>query len=753
MYVPRRATFPPIAYYLIADRDEIALSPPDSLDDVTLSLVATLPRDLFQCLFPEEHYFTSVVRNVKQPVTLRVCYTDSVAERVELGAFCDSPLNVYLFNSTNTEPLDLLRQVPTKCLVSSKHGEVRDRIRDDDYYRAFLFENTHEFLSKIVEFRQEIHEKLVPWCSDELSKDIGEALDLLKEHLGSPREREEVSLSDFRPCRINYMTLNQLDYPSRRFAPKFETTDHSKRATSLVDSCVKVSAWAEFLRGLEYEGRDYSRSRPPVVLSVPYHPPKRIRQQIDQARKEKTASKRLLNWCYKGLTAEQNTTNYVVQLNPRGATNEDLATFAAAVQLNANRVEFIDNMGYLHSSFSLSPYLRMPMKGASLNTWLHPFELSNYKRTANVRNVLRNLHRFGDEARSIYPDSIMEYLYGYADQVVAISDLPIEWLRINGVPLAFLCDVCRLPETPLASIMAQYSLNSVVEFSVSREILTKALVVCGAPDDAAVLSAFETNRDQARERGSPARFEVCTNLHEFARAVHENQPELLIIDSHGDYAEGADGSTIQMGTQTLTGPFLVENQIRVPIVILQCCSTAPIYGREHTIAQAFFEAGSISVLATFLPITVRKSLYLSARILGNLSYASMTAVHPNWASFISHNMRTALFEDMRLRLQQAGICYDKFDGSKYHKIRPQWQTESMFRGSRASAFESCKDAVLSCLPPELEKVARNILDLADFVPEYLYYTHLGRGDLISFDVWTEDKHLPKAPLLLNKKPQ
>lgn len=46
-----------------------------------------------------------------------------------------------------------------------------------------------------------------------------------------------------------------------------------------------------------------------------------------------------------------------------------------------------------------------------------------------------------------------EMLKQYAAQVVAMTDLPIEWLAKNGVHLGFTHDVCRLPETPVTGLL------------------------------------------------------------------------------------------------------------------------------------------------------------------------------------------------------------------------------------------------------------------------------------------------------------
>jgi hypothetical protein len=55
---------------------------------------------------------------------------------------------------------------------------------------------------------------------------------------------------------------------------------------------------------------------------------------------------------------------------------------------------------------------------------------------------------------------------------------------------------------------------------------------------------------------------------------------------------------------------------------------------------------------------------------------------------------------------------------------------------RRYANKTWKDYVVNGLPEQSRKIARRILDLDDFIPESLYYTHWGRGDLLRFDSWS-----------------
>ena len=62
-------------------------------------------------------------------------------------------------------------------------------------------------------------------------------------------------------------------------------------------------------------------------------------------------------------------------------------------------------------------------------------------------------------------------------QIVAMTDLPIEWMEIDGVPLGFSHDVCRLPETPVSGLLTHYG---VARFHTMYQIPQDILESSGA---------------------------------------------------------------------------------------------------------------------------------------------------------------------------------------------------------------------------------------------------------------------------------
>lgn len=61
---------------------------------------------------------------------------------------------------------------------------------------------------------------------------------------------------------------------------------------------------------------------------------------------------------------------------------------------------------------------------------------------------------------------------------------------------------------------------------------------------------------------------------------------------------------------------------------------------------------------------------------------------------------------------------------------------------RAGMFKNVAAAVAEVFPAEYRARVRHLLGRDDFIPECLFYCHLGRGDLIQFKSWQQAHHLP-----------
>lgn len=114
----------------------------------------------------------------------------------------------------------------------------------------------------------------------------------------------------------------------------------------------------------------------------------------------------------------------------------------------------------LHCSIRFSPYLRLQIMGKNINSELSFVGIKHIERLATSPSKNKNIRKVMEKIGKKMTDEILspkavEMLQEYSSQIVAMTDLPIEWMMIDGVPLGFTHEVCRLPETLVISQLAQ----------------------------------------------------------------------------------------------------------------------------------------------------------------------------------------------------------------------------------------------------------------------------------------------------------
>ncbi|WP_321290402.1 hypothetical protein [uncultured Sunxiuqinia sp.] len=450
---------------------------------------------------------------------------------------------------------------------------------------------------------------------------------------------------------------------------------------------------------------------PPLILVVPFHNPdlKDIYGNKD----------------FTDLLQVEQTENYINLTD----TKQGFEMTTAGMDIQRKRIKYLDDISFLHSSFSYSPTVRLPLKGKSLYRELSFFRTSvfpNISVAKNRRKLKKTIYKFGKALKELTISSELEKLIKRRNgQIVTISDLPVEWTLIDGIPLSFTHDICRLPETSLHGLMSFYSHNQVTEYAVPKDILKKTLVVLGSDEP-----SFQKWHEEVYRLSKRDGFSIiqCNCLDDLKSAINKLNPDFLIFDCHGGYDETTRSSYLRIGRENLDGEYVVKNQIFAPLIFLSACGTAPTYGTMNPIANAFFEAGAISVTSTFLPINIDTGSILYLRVLNKLKYAASHVIHKNWLEFICHLIRTSsMNEAYRLALMKKEEInpFDFFD-SNVHALM-----DSLVFSKRRDLYASMDKKVSTLANDER-------LYYSEVIPEYLLYTNLGRGDLVLFENWKDE---------------
>lgn len=178
----------------------------------------------------------------------------------------------------------------------------------------------------------------------------------------------------------------------------------------------------------------------------------------------------------------------------------------------------------------------------------------------------------------------------------------------------------------------------------------------------------------------------------------------------------------------MTPDLIVSNKIVAPLVFISACGTAPTYGYTNIIANAFFEIGALSVTSTYLPIAIDSGSILYLRLLNNLNIASNDAIHKNWLEFISHINRSSFI------MEKYNIAFANVDNP----------TKKILKRENVSTLNDLLDfnkrrEVFNSIDNRISKYANIIIkQTANIIPEYLFYSNLGRSDLIKFECWLDE---------------
>lgn len=460
------------------------------------------------------------------------------------------------------------------------------------------------------------------------------------------------------------------------------------------------------------------QSRAPLVLAIPYtsidmRKVERSSKMTQEESKMADFAENILGYYY--------TKNYTVWNNKCFVrTPEELFLFQCIQRAFIEpRMRIFDLVGLLHCSMRFSPYLRLPVMGKNINSELSFVGIKNIEKLATSpsknKSIRKAMETIGKKiASEALVPSTVEMLQKSVTQIVAMTDLPIEWMMIDGVPLGFSHDVCRIPETPAVGMLSQYMECKFIPFNIPKDILKHTLVIFGNEEDSFV-KAQEPVVDLSKVLGFQIR--KCLTKEAFFNTIKEMDPLLLIVDTHGGVDEETHQSFLTMGDEVVSGDDVVKSDIHPRIVFLSACNTFTTYNTVSTIANAFFQVGAAAVTTSYMPVLIEPATTLYTRLLNNLNIAATHNVHRNWLAFVSHLMRTSYIQAPIRRAVHKGV---KVDIDTLTRLT----TESMFFQKRGEIYKKLNtNAFTKGLGADYQNI----------IPHYLMYSTLGRADLIRFE--------------------
>ncbi len=717
---PTDSTYPIIRYIVMLGRrtkpNPIAVFPPVCMSHDLLQHISRIPHNLYHFLSGCDYFQRILLFGEQSGIQVDFIFNDTI-ENESFIMSLSKGLNIFLICTDNEEELiemniSLSRICPKNCLFwvdnSVKNKFVMPRvITEQKEFWDYLFKYSLPLI-------KEVQDPLcVPLCA------------------GS------VHFPYFKPANITFYSLSSalgnwyvgnenIEAEVQTISAKTRSAISDKYGFDRQENTVDVigqlySLCYDAFKIAPIQKNGFSdQNLPPLVLTAPYTN-KDVRNIIKQAAHNKEEFKYVDN-----IAELEQTPNYCYDINAESlAPNfQNINTFIKT--FHANRIDFHDFVASLHCSFRFSPYLRLPIICKSINKELSHVSVKNNNQLAYSRNRMAYntaIHNIGALlASKLIAPKTMKMLEKIPMQIVSITDLPIEWMEINGIPLAFMHDVCRIPETPASGILSHYEIARFASYhTISKDILSKTLVVYGCREE-----AFKEWQDKvdvlALDLG--IKTAVCNNLDEFEVAVKRFKPEFLIIDTHGGVDMELHQGYILMGREKVYPKHIVERKICANLVFISACNTAPCYNDINTIGNALFEIGSAAVTASYLPLDVREASTLYIRILHQLKMAAQNNIHRNWLAFISHILRTSFIMAPMIKDDDKDVkCIDPMTIARVNTL-------TMIYENRVDIYKKLKNG---------EEVEGLKYDFSKVIPHYLMYTTIGRADLIQFESFVETR--------------
>lgn len=595
--------------------------------------------------------------------------------------------------------LDKVRQSKLPAYYFSIFDIEREiQVKDEKFY----FKDHHDFY------------KLMARDAKKIAKHVASKIKSFKgiEFKPSKEVFRDIEYVHFKPIISNVINIYSADNITNIIqAPQWDIAPLEERQEKILDSIQDLDnmhrAW-----GKENSLQSEQHYLPTLILLFPFHNP--LLSKLYKSNGNNIFTKILL--------AEQadNYTYIIKGVDEESTDDETRLLIRKALNI---QTQILDSIAYLHSSFQISPVIRFPIKTSALKQIVSIFSVSNKKGIVQSGARHRSILKLGKKLKETYLQApLEEYLSRRNGQILVISDLPIEWMLIKGVPLGFLSDVCRIQDSNIQGLLNNYSAYSKINFSPGSDTIKKTLVIFS--DRAEDRRDFEKPYRQAQEFQKTDGFSIALakNAQDVKQLVETFRPHLLIFDCHCGFDKEKSTSFLQIGEDKIYPEIIVKLNIGAPLVYLASCHTNPNYDNIEKLHDAFFEAGTLSVTGTFLPLDMYKGSFVYLRMLRLLKSENERAASGNWLHFVSFAIRTSLVWEARLKClirRKRQLTAD--EESVFLKI-----LEKLHRFE-----ERCE--VFHQLQKNGIKLSDDLtLTIAETDLEFMYYSHYGRPDLIIF---------------------
>jgi hypothetical protein len=346
------------------------------------------------------------------------------------------------------------------------------------------------------------------------------------------------------------------------------------------------------------------------------------------------------------------------------------------------------------------------------------------RRSAKLSKVA---HEIGKVLVQEIGEECMKLIEQSRERVKLLSNVPLELVPIQGLPLQLRFTTSRVPVTP-GSVFLSHAIAG-PDLYLAPSDLRSVLILRSFEDNDPIKHVLAVASERfltAASEKLDVRVVDVRSSSEFVDAVNSFSGKILIYDGHGAHDERGGIGCLRLGSHDVH-PLELAGKIRnmPPIVILSACSTHPLHWSEGSSATAFLMLGAVSILATFTPISARDAAVFTGRLLLRLAdFVPMLAgTGHRWSDVITGLLRMAYTTDLIRSYAAVG----KLSDEDHRAI--QMEANVAINSGKTDWFENVLGAIANRSGMPLSDV-REFWQHNAYFTSTLQYVHLGSPERI-----------------------
>lgn len=268
-------------------------------------------------------------------------------------------------------------------------------------------------------------------------------------------------------------------------------------------------------------------------------------------------------------------------------------------------------------------------------------------RSGVVKEASDRFATVGEQLRSCIPPEILEYISEEIGDLRVISDLPLEWTSVEGVPLCVRVKVSKMPASAPLLLRSQRAGKNTLH--LTQTLAERVLILnCLHAEDR--LSRFPLRLSQVlTERGAKHVYREVQSHAEYKAALAAHKPFVLVHCGHGYFDSLAFQGFLDFGRERVNPWATSEPEAVPPIVLLASCETLS-FTAPYTPAASFLGRGARAVLGTMLQVEADRTMAVLDDILALMNEAATAKRRMRtWGDVLHHSIRRSEMRD---------ICFD-----------------------------------------------------------------------------------------------